>query len=96
MTREQHDKFIQEIEQLQAEVGEARFEDFELTAEEQDVIDSMPEKYSALVEELLASYTPANASYDFRQAAVNKMLARFFIEVVPKIRGAYEMGVKTA
>ena len=95
MTREDHDKYIEEIKRLQSEVSEMDFSDLELTQEESDALAEMDPKYLELLAASLSRYTPAFPEYDYRQAIAEKTIARFMLSVLPVAEKAYRMGVKT-
>jgi hypothetical protein len=95
MTPEQHDKYIEAIEALQAKIADADFSDLNLTDEEQAAYDALDPRYVERAESELAKFIPGFTEYDARGVVMKKALAVFALTVVPVIEEAYEMGVKT-
>jgi hypothetical protein len=95
MTPEEHDAYIERIKEMQDSVSEMDVTSLELTAEEQDALDTLTEEQRAKMADMLASYQPTDPRYDFREMRLNKGVALFILEVLPVVTKAYKIGEAT-
>ena len=92
-----HDEFIQTIRGLQAKLKDdaGAMETLELTAEEQEVIGSLPPAKLALLDSILARYIPVDPAIDIRRKTVEKGIAIMLMKSEPYLKKAYALGRKT-
>jgi len=96
VTREEHDKYVNDVHGLMARFTKDRLEDLTLTDEEAMALAELDPKYMDLANRLLSRFTPEHPEYDYMHLVMEKAMAVFALDIIRVSEEAYKLGVEAA